>query len=331
MKKIIVKNKKNRKIKILYLLVFFTSLLLTTTTYAWFTTTKMVSIETFNIHVASDGGLQISSDGITWKAILEVDDLYNAVETYNMSINQLPTNMKPVSTAGIIENGKLVMYSGDVVNQNNNLILVSSRLNEKHALADDLDAKFIAFDIFLKTESAKSIYLNSNSGVKTLNENSTGIENSFRIAFLNEGNTTVDSDINTIQNLNNATETFIWEPNYDTHTKMAIQNAANLYGMNLSEINEKQIIYHGVISEIKESNNVLLSKTYSNDYPNFLKTVNVDLATKKSFDTNQYMFDIKPGITKLRVYIWIEGQDVDCEDNASLGDVAVNLQITTLQ
>lgn len=331
MEKMLVKNKKDKKIKILYLLVFFTSMLLTTTTYAWFTTTKNVSIETFNIHVASDGGLQISSDGITWKAILEVDDLYNAIETYSRNTNQLPTNMQPVSTAGMIQNGKLIMYSGDVINKNNNLVLRSLKLSEKYALADDLDAKFIAFDIFLKTESAKSIYLNSNSGINNISDNSTGIENSFRIAFLNEGNVASDSAINLIQSLNNATETFIWEPNFDTHTDMAIKNAANLFDMNLKSINEKQIPYYGVIAEIKESDNVLLSKTYSNNYPNFLRAVTVDLATKKSFDTNKYMFEIKPGITKLRVYIWIEGQDVDCEDSASLGDVAVNLQITTLQ
>jgi len=43
------------------------------------------------------------------------------------------------------------------------------------------------------------------------------------------------------------------------------------------------------------------------------------------------MFELRPGITKFRIYIWIEGQDVDCEDNASLGDINVNLQITTVQ
>ena len=202
MKKILIKNKKDRKIKILYMLVFFTSMLLTTTTYAWFTTTKMVSLETFNIHVASDGGLQISSDGITWKSILEVEDLYNALETYETSVNQIPTNMYPVSTAGVVENGQLIMFSGDVVNKGSDLVLVSSRLKEHYATADDLDAKYIAFDIFLKTESAKSIYLNSNSAVDNISDVSTGIENSFRIAFLNEGNVATDSNINVIQNLN---------------------------------------------------------------------------------------------------------------------------------
>lgn len=325
------KNYKKRKIRILYLLIFFTSMLLTTTTYAWFTTTKIVSLETFNIHVASDGGIQISSDGITWKAILEVNDLYNAHETYAMNINQMPKNFEPVSTAGITSNGLLSMFSGSAVNKGDRLVLVSSKLNEKLAGADDLDSKFIAFDIFLKTESKKALYLSSNSGVKNISDNPTGIENAFRVAFLNQGNVSSETSINVIQNLKKANNVFIWEPNYDTHTSMSVQNASNLYGMNIRENNESLISYYGVVNEIKESDNILIQNLYSSNYPNFLREVSIDLATTKKFDTNKYMFELNPGITKFRVYIWIEGQDVDCEDSASLGDIAVNLQVTTMQ
>ena len=34
---------------------------------------------------------------------------------------------------------------------------------------------------------------------------------------------------------------------------------------------------------------------------------------------------IKEGITKVRVYMWVEGQDVDCEDKASGGSLSFNL------
>lgn len=33
-------------------------------------------------------------------------------------------------------------------------------------------------------------------------------------------------------------------------------------------------------------------------------------------------------ITKIRVYFWIEGQDYDCENDASGGNIALNLQIS---
>ena len=32
---------------------------------------------------------------------------------------------------------------------------------------------------------------------------------------------------------------------------------------------------------------------------------------------------------KIRIYMWLEGQDVDCEDNASYGDISFKLEFTT--
>ena len=40
------------------------------------------------------------------------------------------------------------------------------------------------------------------------------------------------------------------------------------------------------------------------------------------------MFTLAKGVTKLRIYMWIEGQDVDCENAASGGNVSFNLQLS---
>ena len=40
-------------------------------------------------------------------------------------------------------------------------------------------------------------------------------------------------------------------------------------------------------------------------------------------------FSLKAGITKMRIYMWVEGQDVDCENTASGGNIIYSLQITT--
>ena len=37
-------------------------------------------------------------------------------------------------------------------------------------------------------------------------------------------------------------------------------------------------------------------------------------------------FSLQEGITKIRVYMWIEGQDVDCENNASGSDITFKLE-----
>ena len=52
-------------------------------------------------------------------------------------------------------------------------------------------------------------------------------------------------------------------------------------------------------------------------------------ATGIAQDNYKKVFDIQAGITKVRIYMWVEGQDVDCENNASGGSISYNLQFST--
>lgn len=61
----------------------------------------------------------------------------------------------------------------------------------------------------------------------------------------------------------------------------------------------------------------------------YFQRVNIDYYTKNNFDNNVQIFSINSGITKIKVYMWIEGQDVDCENNAAIGNVALNLSFST--
>ena len=49
-----------------------------------------------------------------------------------------------------------------------------------------------------------------------------------------------------------------------------------------------------------------------------------------SEDAYEEVLQLQAGITKVRVYMWVEGQDVDCENNASGGDLLYNLQFSSL-
>ena len=44
----------------------------------------------------------------------------------------------------------------------------------------------------------------------------------------------------------------------------------------------------------------------------------------------QQVLHLEKGVTKVRIYMWVEGQDVDCEDYASGGDLTYNLQFSSL-
>lgn len=327
-----MRNKKKKKQNgyrkfYLLILVLLSGIMLSTTTYAWFTVNRIVSINSLNVRVESQGGIEISADGTNWKSRLENDDLKNAINTYPTNVNQLPSKMEPVSTGGETIDGRLNMYYGLASNNSDGYYVLTT---EKQTDILGGQGKYMAFDLFLKTNQESMIYLTRDSGANYVGEKYTGIENAIRFAFLNEGNVNTGSSLGTIQALKNAStsDVYIWEPNYNTHSLTGISNAYDTYGIVIGN-NSNKLDYDGVIGEINNNENILLGKANSTLYPNYFKQVDVDIATVNGFNNNQELLKLKSGITKIRVYIWLEGQDVDCENNAAVGNIEFKFQFST--
>jgi hypothetical protein len=306
-----------------------------TSTYAWFTSNRVVTINTINVHVAASGGIEISTDGTNWKSVIIPDDITSVHNTtYPTSVNQIPYNMEPVSTGKDIDasTGFLKMFYGLTdSNSTGEYVLTSSRIIETEGNGQTSDGKFIAFDLFFKVSSDTTLYLTNNSKVNYSNENGKGIANATRIAFVNEGTIPTGSALGDIQRLRGATPatTYIWEPNYDVHTASAVANARDVYGITTTETGGALISYDGVINEITKDDNITLRNANSASHPSLFKTVNVDYSTVRNFANNREVFTLRSGITKMRIYMWIEGQDVDCENNASIGNLTLALQFST--
>ena len=320
---------KKRKRTFALLLLFLTFILFITTTYAWFSTNRVVGIDTLNVHVQADGGLEVSTDAVNFKQVITVQDIMDARDNYPNAVNQVPYRMYPVSSGGSIDgNGYLEMFSGEATNtRGTDFILVANKSLESNSFGEESEGRFIVFDLFFRTTNNKELYLSGNSSVTYNGDSSSGIENATRIAFLNEG---VSSDNASLaQSLNDAPEALIWEPNYDVHTEYGVKNASDVYGINTTMTGGSLLPYDGVISTISSNDNVLITDANSSKYPNFFKRVNVSFNTVASNTSNTKILDLEPSITKVRIYMWIEGQDVDCEDNASYGDISFNLEFTT--
>ncbi len=338
------RRKRNRKRRLLILLIalFFTTVMFTTTTYAWFTANQTVKVNTLTVNVEAKNGIQISVDGTNWKSIVQEADITGASTTYGNSVNQLPDTMEPVSTIGEIDNtGKMKMYYGQITsNAGGNYILTAERDTE----VSGTSGKFIAFDLFFKVTAPTTVYLSTNSGVKTTDDTDTGIKNASRIGFVMLGNADAGDTVQNIQNmgldLDNdeaaAITKYIWEPNYDVHTAAAVSHARDTYGVTTSQTGGSQIAYAGVKADITTTNNVLVQVEdpldYVTDFGSLFGSVTVTHSTKAGagFASNLQLFTLQAGITKVRVYMWVEGQDVDCENNASGGTITYDLVITTL-
>ena len=331
------KRKTNVKSSILVLLLI--AILLIASTYAWFTSNRTVTISSIDVNVAASTGIQISVDGINWKAVISNEDIKGASATYDDAVNVIPASMAPVSTIGEVSGDRMGMYFGTVVanEDTGNYELYTSATAEDDATS----GKYIVFDIFLKLDEAKTIHLTEGSDVTHKatagTANDKGLKNAARVAFCVLGNAGLTSTVEQIQAITGGTTSYIREPNYDVHTQAGANAASSIYGHNVALTGANQLSYYGVKAPIPKASPVLLND-HSTDYfqqiTNPIKTaaghkllLAADEANAGTIGTTELMA-LSEGITKIRIYMWIEGQDVDCENTASGSDITFDLGFT---
>ena len=205
--------------------------------------------------------------------------------------------------------------------------------------------KFVAFDIFLKVDEESPIYMTTSSNVvfkktdpDSETEVDTGLKNAARVAFCVEGNAANGTAVGTItalkgatshNNTNNSTGTvYFWEPNNDAHTSTGVANASNPYGLTTTAgTGNAALGYWGVKDEISTPVNLTdtIGATADED---LFEQVRIDYPTTVGQSTYTQVFTLQPGITKVRVYMWVEGQDVDCENTASGSNISFNVQFS---
>ena len=321
-------KKKKKKILLGLFMILFVGIVLTASTYAWFTANQTVTVQQIDINVAAANGLQLSVDGSNWKPYISKDEILGANSTYPAAVNQVPETMVPVSTVGATNSstGWMDMYLGTVTASNAGTnILTASKSTEVATTSTTGD--FVAFDLFFQTTEAKQIYLTNNSSVTAISS-SKGIENSARVAFVIEGNLDATASVSQYQALHEGQTPIIWEPNNNAHTATAIAHARDIYG---ETINSTTVVssYYGVKAPIDSTANVALNSTVGTYFGSVTPQIKTGTAGIPSTGY-QPVFNLAAGVTKIRIYMWIEGQDYDCEDAASGSDLSYNLQFSIL-
>jgi hypothetical protein len=339
------KERKNR-LKSLILLLFLTIVLLSTSTYAWFTANRSVSIDPINVQIAASSGLQISTNASEWKTLITNTDITTG---YTGHKNMLPSELSPVSTSGAVSGGLMTFFDGLVEGDRDNGGAMSLTATATDAEAAGTSSHFIAFDIFLKVDDSDGadIYLSNGSGVTvTSGKDDKGLQYAARYGFVIEGNVASTAGASAATVLNGGTSSIIVEPNYDAHTSTGVANATGYYNYTTTEVQQAAsgapaVNYVGVKAAISTPiilANTNVKGTYDNTKFGQISTLyltNVAYSnggtTKEAYkgstkETNLLnVFHLETGITKIRVYMWIEGQDVDCENAASGAFLTYNL------
>ena len=343
------KNKKSKKsrLSLLGLLMFLSIVLLSTSTYAWFTANRTVTINDINVKVETSGGLQISTDAVNWKTVISNEDI--TTNAYTGNTNQFPSTLTATSSALVVDaNGKMEMYTSTIgTNEAGEFTLSTAKATDTAGA----NGSYIAFDVFIKNESSGgtddgSIYLTTASDVvKKEGTDDKGLKNSARVAFVVGGTSTdLTAAATTYIALNasastDGTNVVLWEPNFDVHTATGADSATYYFDQATKPAltGAGAITYYGVKAEITDpiplrwslqtdeqhTNNFVAIDSANKTGATFIRTpeVNVDNGTTT-------LLMKKTGITKVRIYMWIEGQDVDCENNVTGTDITYKITLS---
>ncbi len=337
----ILSRKRNMYITIFLILVF--AVLLIVSSYAWFSTTLNVKIKTFNMLVTRNDGLSISHDAVSFGNYLEIsrDLLYdNLAKTYPGHRTIWNANgLVPVSTNGPRNNDThfFDVYTTSGIFYKDFAKRIDGHVTTK--LYDQTSSKkygyFLSFDIFFLNDTgspvADNLYFDSGTGFEIpeeLDEEMQGLINSLRIGIVKVGSLPKTATAREVQNIecNNDCEAIIYEPFRTQHENMAIENAAK-YGIRVVD-GEEFPTYANVNAVLKKPIKDTISGSESLDGENFKlqETITED-------DFEKPLFTVPDGYTKARIYVWIEGQDIDSLETMSSGtnvDISINFVKDTL-
>jgi hypothetical protein len=288
-------------------MLLVSALALTTATYAWFTNGLTGSVENFTLTAEDASGIELSADAENWYSALPWSEITS------LSSNLYPgktTKISPVSSTGATGNdGKLQFYKVEV-NPESNLVTAS-------LLTTEANTNCIKFDLYVKNQNTSDITFNLDleSATATADGSVTETANAVRVAFIDRGFVKIGStnDIASVKTKNETKIVNIWEPNATSHTNATYSG---------QQVTTNAI--NAPIDSSKKGEQVMLSN-------NIVTDANFIAEQKTTYSTNGLLSLTKDKIsantiTKLTVYVWRDGQDVDCTNQAALGKVIFNLK-----
>ena len=331
-------KKDKHKFYLSIVIIFLLGILLIFSTYAWFSTSLNVKVKTFNMVVTRNSGLSISFDAINYDRAIEISEdvlINKLVETYPNNLSQWASNgLVPVSSPGIKNNNSYFfdIYSSSGVRYKSKDLtdgFVTTALtveNKRRAFN-----RYIAFDLFLKNETGSPIpdnlYIERDTEFVMTSESNDetnemeGLINSARIGFVKVGSVPLDTPVETIQNLqcNNDCSSVIFEPNSTKHSELSIERAKK-FGINLKDGKTfPTYAYKKAGGPFEIADTISGSVALNYNYFELQETLGEDVYDKA-------LCSIPDGITKLRVYVWLEGQDIDSLETDSRGaEVSISI------
>lgn len=293
-------------------MLLVSAIVLTSSTFAWFSMATRVEVESMDLNITSPDGVQISANTSAFTTTLTLADLkgestarWNA---YEGNINNIPDSLRPSSSTFTVSNSLPTFFQGSID--------AEEKLNIKQVISDT-EGGYVVFDLFVKVGETQRVYW-GNSVVEC--ETNPDVKTAMRLALVNCGTVDERSEAAAIQSklpLNNRdNRTVMYEIDSTNHTAesgvASGTTATDLYikaaGDDIGRANGKNFTilsaYTGATAATKVNEKTPVEDVY---------------------------FTAAEGVNRIRVYLWMEGNDVDCANDVAGATISFNLVLQLAQ
>lgn len=314
------KNQKKRAFFAAIAMLLLSAIVITTATFAWFSLGRSAMASDLDLKVTKQGeGIQISANAVSFTDTLTFEDLNGTSPTNykapSEDYNFFPAVIEPASSSFAL-NSLPAFFTGGIDDATNTLESFATtsgngaNINGKSGFATptgEKDAGFYVFDVFVDYTGGETAQLKiGSSNITVKNDETDGTQaiaeaaNAMRIGFVNCGTVTKGS----------------------TPAQATSGSEAVIFATNEEARNTQPITSTGVSGAIAEDS-YSVPQSAAGD-------INVASGYACAVDTGaeDQVINIVNGVNRIRVYIWMEGQDANCTPTLQSQLVSANLVFT---
>ncbi|MBQ5591631.1 MAG: hypothetical protein IIU80_01645 [Clostridia bacterium] len=293
-------------------MLLVSAIVLTSSTFAWFSMAKRVEVEKMQLNITSPDGVQISGNTDAFTTMLTYDDLMGLSgarwDAYDGNTNNFPELLRPSSSVLSFSKSLPVFFEGSVND--------SKQLNLYQVA--DTSSGYVVFDLFVKVSKPETVWFNET----TLTcEGNADVPTAMRMAFINCGTVTEKSDAAAISAVlpidQNGRRATLYEFDSTNHTQHSGYSAG-------PATHDKYIWAAGNNVKMVDAS---AEKYYVDDPYNARVTSATGKVNENNVDTEGYI-SVQTGVNRIRVYLWMEGNDVDCANDVAGATIDFNLVLT---
>lgn len=275
-------------------MLLVSAIVLTSSTFAWFSMARQVGVQEMELTVTSPEGIQISANTANWTTQITMEDLNPTDATTSRfkadadHTNYFPALLRPSSSRLVTFSALPTFFEGNVSEAG--IVTLTQKT--------DATGGYVCFDVFLKVSETQTVYWDDTS-VSVVENGNEEVLYATRVALLPLGTSEDPTVAKTLLNITNG-RAQMYEPAGYKHLAELID---------AGKASDDTYVSTNYIARAG-TQNVLNTGYVVTDNQLAMGTLAGTLANEK--DKTGMKFTATPGISRVRVYLWIEGNDIDC-------------------